>query len=344
MTKQRIRIGQVGIGHNHGADKMIALRALSDDFEVVGVTENDPVWYERRKDLAAYRGLPFMPEEELLSRVDAVAVETDGFELVPAAMRCAERRLHIHMDKPGGEDQAAFGRLLDLCKSGGLAFQQAYVYRYNPALRFCIDAVKKGWLGDIFEIHAVMSRYDGANDAYRSWLSQFKGGAMYIFAGYLLDIILLMMGEPQRVTPFMKKTRDDALIDNGLAVLEYPRATATVRVSVAEVDGMKHRRFIICGTEGTVELCPIEAPAREYYTQHLMVRLTLLHDTEQYPAGTHEIDCGVLGSRYEAQLLEFAQVIRGEIANPYSYEHEYQTNALLLKACGVNGETDDKKI
>ena len=51
MTKKRIRIGQIGIGHNHGADKMIALRALTDDFEVIGVTENDPVWYEKRKNL-----------------------------------------------------------------------------------------------------------------------------------------------------------------------------------------------------------------------------------------------------------------------------------------------------
>lgn len=30
MEKRRIRIGQIGIGHNHAADKMQALRNLSD--------------------------------------------------------------------------------------------------------------------------------------------------------------------------------------------------------------------------------------------------------------------------------------------------------------------------
>ena len=45
--------------------------------------------------------------------------------------------------------------------------------------------MKNGWLGKVFEVHAVMSRYDGDNTEYRRWLSQFKGGAMYIFAGYL---------------------------------------------------------------------------------------------------------------------------------------------------------------
>ena len=77
-----------------------------------------------------------------------------------------------------------------------------------------------------------------------------------------------MLGKPEKVTPFMKQTRDDGLIDNGLAVLEYERAAATVRVSVEEVDGMKHRRLIVCGTNGTVELCPIEPPGNLYYTQH----------------------------------------------------------------------------
>lgn len=55
---------------------------------------------------------------------------------------------------------------------------------------------------------------------------------MYIFAGYLIDLVLMILGKPDKVTSFLKQTRNDGLIDNGLAVLEYPRATATVRVSV----------------------------------------------------------------------------------------------------------------
>ena len=50
----RIRIGQLGIGHNHAAEKMAALRKLSDLYEVVGVAEPDPQWRKRRGGLAAY--------------------------------------------------------------------------------------------------------------------------------------------------------------------------------------------------------------------------------------------------------------------------------------------------
>ena len=331
---KRIKIGQIGIGHNHGTERMRTLRRLDEYFDVVAVAEDDAHWIERRGANNAYAGLPMLGTEELLSipGLEAVMVETDGMDLLPSALRCAEKGLHISMDKPGGEDLAQYRKLCDLCKNRNLAFQMAYIYRTNPAVRFCLDAVKNGWLGEVFEIHAVMSRYDGDNPDYRKWLSQFKGGAMYIFAGYLIDIILLALGAPDKVTPFLKQTRSDGLIDNGLAVLEYPRASATVRVSVAEVEGYNYRRLIICGTLGSVELCPIEC--QDYYHAPLQVRLTLKSAQGKYDAGTHIVDCGPLGGRYEPQLLQFARIIRGEITNPFPPEHEFLLHKTLLQACG----------
>ena len=338
MSQPKIKIGQIGIGHNHGSEKMNTLRRLSDLFEVVGVVEENPEWRRKRGDWSAYRDLPWMTEEELfrVPGLQAVAVETDGFDLVPTARRCAEHNLHIHMDKPGGETLAPFRNLLDEYKKRDLCIQLGYMYRNNPAICFCRDAIRKGWLGNIFEIHAVMSRYDGNNGEYRQWLSQFKGGAMYIFGGHLIDIVISILGRPDRVTPFQRKTCDDVLYDNGLAVMEYSRCTATVRVSVAEVDGMKHRRLIVCGTKGTVEVCPLEQPADRYEHDPLHVRMTLLEPCGDCPAGTHLIDVGTLPGRYTAQLTEFARIVRGEIPNPYPVEHEFLVQEALLAAAGYH--------
>ena len=63
---KKIKLAQIGIGHNHGAAKMSAIRNLPDYFEVVGVCEKDPYWYKERHEMAAYAGLPFMDEDELL--------------------------------------------------------------------------------------------------------------------------------------------------------------------------------------------------------------------------------------------------------------------------------------
>ena len=58
-----IKIAQLGIGHNHGDMTMATLRRFPELFEVVGVAEDDPVWYEKRKGLKVYEGLKWMTEE-----------------------------------------------------------------------------------------------------------------------------------------------------------------------------------------------------------------------------------------------------------------------------------------
>ena len=64
---QKIRLGQLGIGHNHGEEKMKSYRRYPDLYEIVGVAEPDEEWLNKRKHLKGYEGLPFMSEEELLS-------------------------------------------------------------------------------------------------------------------------------------------------------------------------------------------------------------------------------------------------------------------------------------
>ena len=197
--------------------------------------------------------------------------------------------------------------------------------------------MKKGWLGEIFEVHAVMNRYDGNNENYRRWLAQFRGGAVYIFAGHLIDLVVALLGRPLRVTPYLTKTRNDNLYDTGVTVLEYPRAVATVRTGITEVDGMKHRRLIVCGTKGSIEICPLEQPADRYRLDPLHLRLTLLEGNEEFEAGTHIVDVGVMNGRYDNQLIELAKIIRGEMENPYPVNHELIVQESLLRASGWPG-------
>ena len=288
---RKIRIGQIGIGHNHASEKMAALRRLSDFYEVVGVVEEDDSWWSRRGGFPEYQGVPRLTAEKLFN--------TPGLE------------------------------------AKHLTIQLGYMYRNNPAIQYCFEAVRNGWLGEIFEVHAVMNRYDGHDEAYRRWLAQFQGGAVYIFAGHLIDLVVAMLGRPLRVTPYLTKTRDDNLYDTGVAVLEYPRAVATVRTGVTEVDGMKHRRLIVCGTKGTIEICPLEHPADRYRLDPLHLRLTLLEGNEAFEAGTHIVDVGVMNGRYDNQLIELAKIIRGEMENPWPFPHELIVQEALLRASGV---------
>ena len=53
---KKIKIGQIGIGHNHGAAKMEAVLKFPDLFEVVGFAEENEKWSVEFKDVALKNG------------------------------------------------------------------------------------------------------------------------------------------------------------------------------------------------------------------------------------------------------------------------------------------------
>ncbi len=147
---EKIKIGQIGICHEHASGKINTLRKMPDVFEIIGVVDDRATTAARfaGDELKPYEGLKWMPEEELFNTpgLQAVTVEPPNSDLVSTAMRCMERNLAMHMDKPAGEDLEQFGKLLKGCKERKLPFQMGYMFRSNPAMQWCLKAVRRaGW-------------------------------------------------------------------------------------------------------------------------------------------------------------------------------------------------------
>jgi predicted dehydrogenase len=332
---QRIRIGQIGVCHAHAAAKIATLRGMPEVFEIVGVVDDRASSGAKfaGDDLTPYEGLPFLREEELLDSpgLQAVLVETSNAFLVPTALRCMERNLAIHMDKPGGETLEPYARLRRGCEARRLPFQIGYMFRGNPALGWCVKAVRKGWLGEILEIQGSMSHnYGGA--AYQDYLGRFAGGILYTLGCHLIDLVVGMLGRPDNVISFLKSVPGfpDTTRNHCLTILDYPHATATLRACSPDAGGIDRRRFRVSGTRGVAELCPLE----RFDGEPLRMRLTLLEGNEDHPAGTHVADFGVNRNRYREQLLELAGMIDGERENPYPCEHDLLVQEVLLAASG----------
>jgi len=332
---KKIKIGQIGICHEHAPYKINTLCKMSDIYEIVAVVDDRHSGSAKfiGEDMKPYEGLKWMSEEELFKYpgLQAVVVETPNADLVPTAMRCMERNLAMHMDKPGGEDLELFGKLRRGCAERKLPFQMGYMFRNNPAMQLCLKAVRENWLGDVFEIQASMSHNYGG-DAYQRYLANFKGGIMFNLGCHLVDFVVSMLGRPERITPFLKSTLGvaEGAKNNCLTILEYSNAIVSVLACSMEVDGPKYRRLKVCGSKGTIELSPLE----RFDGKPLEMRLTLLEGNEEYSAGTHMVNLGIRLDRYEDQLLEFARVINGKMPNPYTYEHDYLVQEVLLSAAG----------
>lgn len=341
---EKIKIGQVGVGHEHSQGKITTLKNMSDVFEIVGVVDDRATsrgaWFFppdvlKEGILKPYEGLKFMTEEELFNvpGLQAVTVEVPNADLVPTALRCMGRNLAMHMDKPGGEDMDLFRKLRLGCEDRNLPFQIGYMFRGNPAVQFCKRIVREKWLGEIYEIQATMSHNYGS-DVYHEYLSSFKGGIMFNLGCHLIDFVVSMMGRPERITPFLKSTAGafPSARNNCVTVLEYPNATVTLRACSIELGagGQWGRPLKISGTNGSAYLCPLE----RFDGQALKVYLSLREGNAEYSAGSHEIEFEPQKDRYEKQLRELAEMIRGEVKNPYPSDHDCLVQEVLLASSG----------
>ncbi len=324
---KRIKVGQIGTSHSHAAGKMATLRKLGEYYEVVGIVEPNPDRQRKLKNHSAYRGLKWIDEEQLLNTpgLQAVAVETDIPELVPTGMRCVSAGVHIHLDKPAGLSLIAFKKLMDEAARRRLTVQMGYMFRHNPAFKFCFQAVRQGWLGDVFEVHGVISKTIDAQQ--RKKLAVYPG-SMFELGCHLIDAMVKVLGKPDKVTGFSRSTRpkQDNLADNQLAVFEYTGSTATIRSALIEVAGQQRRQFVVCGDRGTVDIRPLEPPGLLFAPDRAL---------KKYKKGYQQVKLSPMPGRYDDQLIELARIIHGQKESEYPPEHDLAVQEAVLKASGA---------
>lgn len=338
---RKIKIAQIGVGHDHAQFIFDSMLRQTEVFEVVGycVCENEETQYNWLKE-KVYSRSKEMTLEEILNYpgLDAVTVECNEENLTRYARIAVERGLAVHMDKPGSEEHEAFEELLLTAKERKQPFHLGYMYRYNPAVQRTMALVKSGALGQIYSVEAQMSCLQSVEK--RHWLGKYQGGMMYFLGCHLIDLIVQLQGVPKRVIPYNKCTGYDGVsgMDCGMAVLEYENGVSFAKTSAAEPGGFVRRQLVVCGENGTIELNPLERYIRHSEDGKDMV--TVMHEIYRGEAEkggwNYPFDERVFEpfNRYNDMMKAFAQMACGEKENPYTYDYEILLHKLLMQACG----------
>jgi predicted dehydrogenase len=312
-----IRIAQIGTRHSHAGKKWQTVREMPDQFEALGVFEPSPENRRIALDDSDFANTSrIQSRQELLDlNIEAVLVETDLPDLIEWAQFSLESGWHVHVDKPAGRDLKGLDTIQGIASKRKLTLQMGYMFRYHPAFRFCLDAVKNGWLGRIFSIHGEISK--AIDPDRRPHLEKSYGGSMMLLGCHLLDLAIAILGPTQYVRAFNRSSfpKLDRLLDHEIAVLEYPTALATIRSSLLEVGGGERRQLVISGENGTIEVRPLE-PAR--------VRLSLLNPISSFKSGEQEVPIPSVEGRYDEQLFDFHSMIKGKpsSAPQFSPDHD----------------------
>lgn len=326
MASPPIKCALLGTNHGHALGKLRACQQ-SADWEVVGVCEPDDAIRRRRQSEAAWQNVRWLSEAELLNNpgVQMIAVESDVPDLLRLGRQVIEAGKHLHLDKPAGTDLRAFRALLDTAQRKHLIVQMGYMFRYNGGFNLIRRALREGWLGEAHYVHANMST--NLNEEARRKLIFHPGGIMLELGCHLIDLIVLLLGRPTRVTPFLRHhgVANDGLADNTAAMLEYGRTLVVVESSCIEQHPFQRRQFEICGSKGSMVLQPLEPPA---------LRAAFAQAVGDFEAGWQTVAVDNI-PRYVPEMAELAKCLRREREFPYSYEHDFTVQETVLRACGT---------
>ena len=340
---KKIKIAQIGIGHDHASAILGSLLRLPDVFEVKGfcVCEGEEEQFEQRKG-GVYSRTTQLTLDEILNdpELDAVAVECNEVILTKYTLMAIEKGFHVHMDKPGSESADDFEKLVRNAKAKDLTFHLGYMYRYNPEVIKALEMVKSGKLGKIYSVETHMDCLHSAEK--RQWLDTFPGGMLFFLGCHLIDLIVSIQGIPDEIIPLSVSTGLDGVTgkDCGMTVFQYPNGVSFAKTCAAEPGGFARRQLVICGEYGTLELNPLEKHVStevDAPNQVTGVRLSIKEDAQKvgwkYQAQYQECEPY---NRYDNMMISFAAMVRGEKKNPYTYEYELKLHRILLKACGLN--------
>ena len=338
MTMKKIRVAQIGIGHDHASGIFNAMWEMSDEVELVGycTTEDDvPGFLTDRTE--EYHGKPVLTLEEILAdkSLDAITVETVDSVLTKYAKMALDAGFPVHMDKPGGIDQTAFEEMCDTAKAKGLPLSLGYMYRFNPALREFEERYKAGEFGDILYVNAEMSCYH--KPWKRNWLANYPGGMMYFLGCHLVDLIYRLQGEPLEVIPMNAKSGLDGAtgIDNAFAAFRYPKGTSFARTSATERGGYRRRNVLIVCENGTFELRPTEyRSSDEPGADGDLLKTDYRHTADPAWRANGEMQTTEEYHRYKNMLRAFFSSVQNGTPLPCTPDYEKRLHKVLLQACG----------
>jgi predicted dehydrogenase len=320
VAPRPLKIGFLGGSHSHGPGKAAVLLERPQEWEIIGVLDPSAEVLARYEKL----GIKAIQEEELLAEADVIAVESDVKDHYRQAKQALEAGKHLHLEKPPSMTLEEFQEIVAIAASKKRLVQMGYMWRHNPGINAALEAARLGWLGDVYLVKAEINKLQGAEERRTN---DFPGGTMFELGCHLIDPVVRLLGRPGQVGPYLKHSGafEDAIIDNAIAVLDYPKVTAIVGSAILHPAGGRHRHLQIYGSNGTALVKPLDRPQME---------LELNEAAGPYKKGLQKIEFPPY-RRYLGEFEELALAIRGNKPLTVSPETDLLVHETLLRACGV---------
>jgi predicted dehydrogenase len=230
--------------------------------QLFGIVTRDPA------KAAPYQTRVWTTLDEALAdtAIDAVYVGTPVFLHAPQTMQSLRTGKHVLCEKPMAMDEAEARGMIQAAEESRKTFGVAYYRRCYPKIQRAKQLLDAGAIGKpvVAELTNHMW-FDGSGN--RGWLFdpvKSGGGPLFDIASHRIDVLNFLFGQPMRATGQLSNVvHHYAVEDNATVMIEYANGVRGI-VDVRWHSKVHRDECRIRGTEGEMELSPLNGPALIY--------------------------------------------------------------------------------
>jgi predicted dehydrogenase len=197
----------------------------------------------------------------------AVYIATPVFLHGPQAIQSFRAGMHVLCEKPLAMNLGEARLMVQASQEAGKTFGVAYYRRFYPKVRRAKQLLEAGAIGKPVLAELTCHSWLDGTESERNWLidpAKAGGGPLYDIASHRIDVLNYLFGQPLRVSGHLSNAvHHYAVEDNATIMIDYASGVRGI-VDVRWHSRVRHDECRIRGTDGEMELSPLNGPALVY--------------------------------------------------------------------------------
>ena len=316
---ERLKVALLGLSHLHPRSYMPLFQSVPET-EVVAVADANPAvldGFTRDFPVRGYAGWRDLLEKE---RLDLAVLFLPHAECPEAAVACAERGIHLIVEKPMAAGAAGVARMKAAAEKAGVLLTTPYLWRYHPISREMKRLIGEGVLGNVVGCEGRcaagrLNRYIEGNARWMLTRALSGGGPMFNLGVHWIDLYRWLLDDEvvEVVGKNIKVNQEYDIEDNSFAILTFSRgAVVALDISYTVPDAYPNGRDLFLSLRGTRGVLSW-SPAFEGVQETLFV----VSDNQEYAASPRrqislELPvvpgyCGIMGKQFIADVAQWVR-------------------------------------
>jgi predicted dehydrogenase len=258
MNTEPFRLGMIGLAHLHPRSYMAHLLALPEVM-VTAAAEPDPAIlgpFTRDFPMEGYGDWREMIDEE---KLDLALIFLPHALCPEAAAACAERGIHLLVEKPMAAASQGIRRMMEATRTRGVLLTAPYVWRFHCVARRMKALVREGILGQVVACtgRCAAGRLHRYLEGHARWMltrALSGGGPMHNLGVHWIDLFRWLLEDEavEVVGRTLKVNPEYDIEDHSNALVQFSRgAVLDLDISYTVPDSFPYGRDLFLSLRGT---------------------------------------------------------------------------------------------